>query len=247
MIGGMIESIRGCMKEEVRMDIISNNLANSNVFGFKKSRISFQKMLDEAANDINERETLLGDSDLMLIDIRTDLGQGDIRATGNDLDVAIAGDGFFKIDTPYGIRYTRKGNFQLDAQGNLTTQDGSYVLGKNGPITINGTEIQIDKLGFIYVDGNPGDQLDIVDFEDPENVVNDGFSRLKHLLDNPPESDISPDTSIKQGYVELSNVNAAEEMVNMIHCMRAFESYQKAIKVLDDCDNRAINQVGKLR
>ena len=248
MLNGMLESAKGCLKEEIRMDIISNNLANSTVLGFKKSKISFQKMLEKIGTDITGRNRILGRTNSpLLVNIQTDMSQGDIRSTGNRLDVAIAGDGFFKISTPDGIRYTRKGNFRLDDQRNLVTQDGYNVMGKSGPININGTDIDIDEHGFLSIDGNIGDQFDMATFEDYENVINDGMGRFKYLSDNPPENDLPPDTSIKQGYVELSNVNVAEEMVSMIHSLRAFESYQKAMKVLDECDNRAINQVGKLR
>lgn len=247
MLNGMIESSRGCLKEEIRMDIISNNLANSTVTGFKKSRIAFQQILSQAetaGGSINPTEV---NPHRLLIDIRTDMSQGDIRSTGNSMDLAIFGKGFFKIETPDGIRYTRKGNFTLDPQGMLTTQDGYPVLGKNGPIHIVGDEIHFNEQGFLSVDGTGTDQLDIIDLEDYENLVNEGRSLFRHLSDPPREKHILPDTRIKQGYLELSNVNVAEEMVQMLHSLRAFESYQKAIKVLDECNNRAINQVGKLR
>ena len=247
MLNGMIESSRGCLKEEIRMDIISNNLANSTVVGFKKSRIAFQQILRQAeqiGENMNDRETR---PSTHLIDIRTDMSQGDIRSTGNPLDLAILGKGFFKIMTPDGIRYTRKGNFTLDPQGNLITQDGYPVMGKNGPINTNGNEISFDEQGFLSLDGTRMDQMDIVDFQDYENLVHEGRSLFTRVSDVSPEESLSPDTRIKQGYLELSNVNVAEEMVQMIHSLRAFESYQKSIKVLDECNDRAINQVGRLR
>ena len=125
MINGMLESSRGCMKEELRMDIISSNLSNINVVGYKKDRISFQKVLNQAA--------VTADAPANVV-IRPDMEQGDIRATGSELDIAIVGKGFFKINTENGIRYTRKGNFLLDPQGNLTTQSGDKVMGKSGPM-----------------------------------------------------------------------------------------------------------------
>ena len=237
MINGMLESSRGCMKEELRMDIISSNLSNINVIGFKKDRISFQKILDQAAVTADAPGN---------IKIQPDMEQGDIRATGNELDFAISGKGFFKVETENGIRYTRKGNFTLDIQGNLITQSGDKVLGKSGPIRITGHDITVDKKGKIQSNAGQLGELAVVDFEDYQGIIKEG----KNLFMNPqelPEMDIPAETTISQGYTELSNVNAAEEMINMIHALRAFESYQKSMRVIDELNNRAINQVGRLR
>lgn len=246
MVNGMLESSRGCLKEEIRMDIISNNLANATVIGFKKNRISFQQMLDQATLETVEAGELYGNQNPFLVSVKTDMSQGDIRSSGNALDVAIFGKGFFKINTPDGIRYTRKGNFSLDSEGNLINQDGHMVMGTGGAITLNGNEIVIDNQGVILVDGAESGQLDVVDFENYNGLVKEGKGLFRNSF-NDPELAIETETSIKQGFVELSNVNVAEEMVNMIHSLRAFESYQKAIKVIDELNNRAINQVGRLR
>lgn len=236
MVNGMIEASRGCLKEEMRMDVISSNLANSNVVGFKKDRISFQKMLESAGGGGNNPASVV---------IKADMEQGDMRSTENRLDVAIVGKGFFKVLSPEGVFYTRKGNFDMDGQGNLITQDGKIVLGKGGPIAVRGNSIDIDNAGFIFVDGIQAGQLDVVDFEGYDTLVKVGRGLFKNEMDN--EIGKSPDTSIRQGAIELSNVNIAEEMVSMIHSLRAFESYQKSIKALDELNNHAINQVGKLR
>jgi flagellar basal-body rod protein FlgF len=246
MINGMLESSRGCLKEEIRMDTISNNLANSSVIGFKKNRISFQQMLEQVGQSGEELKVETGDHNPLLISIKTDMSQGDMRSSGNELDVAIFGKGFFKVNTPDGIRYTRKGNFALDPQGNLTTQNGYMVMGKGGPINISGNEISIDVQGSISVDGTTAGQLDVVDLADYEKIVKQGRGLFSNASYN-QEIAIQSDTRIKQGALELSNVNIAEEMVSMIHSLRAFESYQKAIKVIDELDNRAINQVGRVR
>lgn len=247
MLGGMIHSTRGCLKEELRMDIISNNLANSAVYGFKRDTISFNDLLGESMSAGSQSNIAsMNIEDTHFISVKTDLSQGDIRLTGNDLDLAIFGDGFFKINTAEGIRYTRKGNFTLDAQGMLITQDGSMVMGQDGPINILGSEVTIDNKGTITVDGEQAGKLDLVDFEDYSALKKQGNSIYENILDEKVSS-IPAETEIKQGYLELSNVNVAEEMVKMIHCVRAFESYQKAIQIIDGMDSRTINEVGKLR
>lgn len=252
MINGMVEATRGCLKEEIRMDVISNNLANSTGIGFKKDRVTFQQYLNQTKTSEPQKLTEEGlKRDPYVLSIEVDMSQGDIQTTGNELDLAITGDGFFKILTPEGIRYTRKGNFTLDSEGNLVTQDGNPVMGKTGIINIPMSDtsndiIVINDQGLMSVDETIIDQLDIVNFDDYSGLV----KAEKNLFINDsynPEVEISNNTTVKQGYLELSNVNVAEEMVNMIHSMRAFESYQKALKAIDQMNNEAINQVGRLR
>ena len=237
MINGMLESARGCLKEELRMDIISNNLANINVIGFKKDRISFQKILNQASVTADAPAN---------VTILPDMEQGGLTATGNELDLAISGKGFFKINTANGIRYTRKGNFMLDPKGMLITQSGDQVMGKTGPIQIAGNNISIDNKGNIQTDMGQIGQLDIVDFDDYKGIVKEGKNQFMNPQ-NIPETAIPSETTVSQGYTELSNVNAAEEMVNMINATRAFESYQKSMKVIDGLNTQEINQVGRLR
>jgi flagellar basal-body rod protein FlgF len=237
MINGMLESSRGCMKEEFRMDIISSNLSNINVIGFKKDRISFQKILDKTSVSANAPAN---------VTIRPDMEQGDLNGTGNELDLAIVGKGFFKVNTENGIRYTRKGNFTLDPDGMLITQSGDKVMGKSGPIKITGANINIDKKGNIQTDNGIISQLAVVDFENYKGISKEGKNLFVNQMED-PEMELPGETTISQGYIELSNVNASEEMVNMIHSTRAFESYMKSMRVIDELNNQAINQVGKLR
>jgi flagellar basal-body rod protein FlgF len=247
MSGGMVDAVRGCLKEEMRMDVISNNLANATVLGFKRDKISFQEILGESRiGKKGAKGRSLEPLDNAFVRIKADHAQGDTRITGNTLDFAISGKGFFKIDTPDGIRYTRRGNFSLDGAGYLITQDGFRVLGSGGPITISGNEIDVDGRGVIRVDGSQSGQIEVVDFENYDGLVKAG-NALFHNASASPEIAPPPETAIQQGFVELSNVNMVEEMVQMIHCLRAFESYQKSIQVLDGLNSRAVNEVSRLR
>ncbi len=241
---GMIEAVRGCLKEQVRIDVIANNLANASVPGFKKDRVSFQNMLlqQTASNTGAPKQS----TNSPLVNIKTDMSEGDIRFTGNMLDVAINGKGFFKIMTPDGIRYTRKGNFALDAQGNLITADGYQVLGKGGAINLLDKEVEIDDRGRVIAEGAEIGQLDVVSFADEEGLTKIGdamFAKGPNMTEEP----LPATTTIRQGYLEGSNVNIAQEMVEMIQSLRAFESYQRAIKVLDHLDNKVTNEVGRVR
>ena len=237
MINGLLEASRGCSKEEIRMDVISTNLANSNVIGFKKDRVSFQKMLKQAAD---------GGGSQPAVTLRADMEQGDVKQTGNELDVAIFGKGFFKVDTENGVRYTRKGNFTLDTEGNLITQSGDKVLGDGGPLKIMGNNITIDEEGNISTSLGEMGKIAVVDFEEYGPIIKEGKSYFANPQELPEDNDLA-ETKVNQRYVELSNVNTAEEMVNMIQALRAFESYQKSMRVIDELNEKAINQVGRLR
>jgi len=245
MLHGMVDSVKACLKEELRMDVISNNLANSSVCGYKKYRISFQDALNAESGGSEPAPVDSSPGGNGLVRTEIDFTQGDFRSTGNELDLAIHGEGFFKVQTAEGVRYTRKGNFTLDTQGFLVTQNGDRVLGQGGPIQIPGKQIEINGMGGITADGEEAGTLDLIAFDDTVKLVADG----KAMFANPsgePEVDLPFISRVKQGAIELPNVEIAEEMVSMIHCMRAFESYQKVIRILDEVNQRAINDVSRI-
>jgi len=244
---GMLEAVRGCVKEEVRADVIANNLANAAVIGFKRDKISFQNMLQGTAPGSTGTPQGSGapNQDPNLVHVQTEFSDGPLRPTGNSLDLAIEGKGFFKIQTPEGVRYTRKGNFSSDEEGLLMTQDGNPVLGKGGPISVSGENVVIDKTGKVLVDGSEVGQLDLTDFAQPELLEKVGAT-LFRAVEGSDELPLPQETIVRQGYAEDSNVNVPEEMVTMIHSLRAFESYQKAIQVMDGLNNKAINDVSKV-
>jgi flagellar basal-body rod protein FlgG len=243
---GITEAIKACLKEEMRMDIITNNLANASVCGFKKYRISFRKVLEGAEGAKGGSSSRGQKAPETSVRTEVDFSQGDLRQTGNPLDLAIHGKGFFKVQTEDGVQYTRKGNFLVDSQGFLVTQEGQKVLSQGGPIQVPRGEISVDPGGTLAVNGDALGIIDLVDFENPEALLPMG----KAMFSNPNgEPEKAPDlqTSLQQGYIEGANVEVAEEMVNMIHSLRAFESYQKVIQVLDELNNRVINEVSQLR
>lgn len=241
MLEGMLQATQGCLKEEMRMDVCANNLANANVIGFKTNKISFQDLLTEAEGTTEETSST-EPVESILVQLRADLSQGDSRFTGQALDFAIHGKGFFKVETEEGVRYTRKGNFTLDPDGFIITQDENRVLGQSGPIVLTSDDIEVTNEGMITLDGAPVGQLAVVDFDNYDGLNKDGNGLFRNDSEY-PEIPADPETRIQQGFVELSNVNIVEEMVQMIQSLRGFESYQKAIQVLDSIDNEVINDV----
>jgi len=217
--------IDSCLIHQLRFETLANNMANVNTNGFRKDIISFDKQLAKGVVST------------------TDFAPGNIRYTGNKLDVALGAQGFFKIETPKGIRYTRDGAFTLDKDGTLKTQSGDSVLGQNGPITINGREVSIKRDGQIVVDQNPVDQLSVVDFKQPRFLKKEGASRYVY---HGEAHGIAPAEKIdvQHKYIESSNVNPTREIIQMIESMRAFESSQKAIQAIDQLNSKMVNDYG---
>jgi len=225
MISGIHNLIDGSMTQQLRFETISNNIANSNTNGFKKDIISFYQALDMRSIS------------------KTDFSQGPVRYTGDDLDIALSSKGFFKVETPNGLRYTRDGAFSINAEGSLVTANGDKVLGENGPITIENGKVSIKTDGQVFVDNEPVDKLVVVDFDTPQLLRKEGGSYYSYQGDNNGIS-IETDIMIQQKYLESSNVNPTQEVIEMIETFRAFESVEKAIQTIDGLTAKIVNDYG---
>lgn len=233
----MIHSIAATMAKEgikqiYRLDCATHNVANVNTPGFKAERIFF---LDNGSRDDSMENPVL----------RVDYSPGVIQQTGNVLDIAVGGRGFFVIETKQGEVYTRDGRFTLNDNKELITVAGDYVLGKSGKITISGDRIHINENGAISVDGNEIDTLKIVEFERPAVLKSVGMGLFRDSR-NTAGPRIMKTPEIHSGALELSNVRAIREMVDMIKIQRSFETYQKAMQTLQDQDKLSTNRIGKL-
>ncbi len=218
---------------EARMkiiDVIANNLANANTNGFKRD---FGHILQE------ETRVEAG--------TKVDFSTGDLVSTGNELDAAINGQGFFAIQTPNGVRYTRNGSFSLNAGGELVTQDGMPVLNSSGsPINAGHGKVAIQDGGSVTVDGNETAKLKIVNFKEPQKLQKEGLSRM--IWTGAPDAvqDV-PDPRLKSGALERSNVNAIDEMVHLMSAYREFEAVQKTLRTLmSDMNSKLVQELGKL-
>jgi flagellar basal-body rod protein FlgG len=173
-----------------------------------------------------------------------DFNQGAIRSTGNSLDVAIDGSGFFAIQTPDGVQYTRQGNFTLDAEGVLITQDGYPVLGDGGEISLEEGRVDIDLEGGVFVDGDEVGRLQIIDFPGSDALQKVGNGRFE-LTDSSIAGERPESTALRQGHIETANVNPILAMTEMIETSRAFDAYQKVIQSAEEATSTSINDVGK--
>lgn len=224
------------------LEMLANNLANTETGGFKADREFYSIYTGEEAT-IDPRTGVV--NTLPVIESQwTDHSQGNLRVTSNPLDFAIDGDGFFPIDTPAGTRYTRNGNFRVSSAGLITTSDGSPVLGKNGSrITLRpDLPVEMSTDGTLRQgDQSPG-QLELVSFE--KGAVSK--VGLNYFTAAPGTQPKSAQGAILQGKVEQSNVGAAESSVRLVAIMRQFEMLQKAMNIGNELNRRAIEEVARV-
>lgn len=262
---GIFTAVSGAMAQSQRLDTIANNIANANTASFKKDQQTFYEYLSAAERPPNviqvprvpasiESFYDMQGGDRGYVDSSgtfTSFRQGQLRPTGAPLDMALDGRGFFEVLTPQGVRWTRNGQFKVDSTGALVTKEGHPVLreGNQDPtqrrIQLGSDRVTVAENGELYEGGNLVGRLSVVEMPDADALKKQGSS-LYALKENYPQATLpATNASVKQGYVELSNVNIIEEMTDMIAATRVFEATQKAIKAHDQLDEKLVNQVPK--
>lgn len=255
MNGGMYSALSGNLSAMKRLDVIASNLANVNTSGFKKDRLAFESVLAGTQNPPAVPPNQTADPVLLQERMLTDYNSGALMQTGNTLDMALQGDGFFVVATPEGVAYTRQGHFRLSADGTLVTANGYPVLSSAGqqPIRIDaagqegGGKPTVSNEGIITLNGEEVGQLAIVDFPKPYQLT-----KIAGTLFVPAEGSgaapqaASPTTAVAQGALEQSNVDAISEMVQMVEASRFFESCQRVVRNYDDMAAKAINDLARV-
>lgn len=232
---GITNVAKAASERITQLDTISNNLANSSTPGFK---------MDNFYPGAPDKTTAKEGPVSALSRSIADLSQGMFQETGNPLDLAIEGEGFFSIQTKTGTQYTRKGSFSLNANNQIVTSSGELVMGEKGPVTVAAKGFYLDGAANVIVNGAKVDRLNIVTFKNPE-----ALSRTKEgMFSDPGRAGLEKVAvpKVKVGTVEMSNVNVFKEMVEMIDVQRSFESYQKIIQTMADMDKIAVSRVGRL-
>lgn len=248
MIRGIYSAASGMVAEMTRTDVTANNLANAATAGFKKDVAvskDFASVLITRINDGQQNADIgmLGRGS-MIDEVAVDHSSGMMHTTGNDLDMAIEGKGYFAVETPNGIRYTKNGSFKRSARNELVTNDGYRVLDQsNRPITLNGTKVNVNAQGDVSVDGVQNGRLQIVEFANEKQLAKEGSS----MYIAPANAQQQPSAGeLRQGTLEMSNVNVVSEMVNLITGYRAYETNSKAVQAHDQLLDKAVNEVGKV-
>ncbi|OQY18224.1 MAG: hypothetical protein B6I36_07455 [Desulfobacteraceae bacterium 4572_35.1] len=225
MSSGIYAALSGALSKQQTIEVVAGNLSNINTAGYKKDRVHFAAVLDDATQAGSSR----GINYTYIPDTRTDFTQGLMQTTENDYDVAINGDGFFKVKRGEEILYTRLGNFDRASDGTLITRSGEKVLSAdNKIITIPEGPISIDERGSIL--GPEGEAGKIAVFNpDVKLLEKQGNSQFAYS-GNEQGVKLSSGAQIFQRRLEASNVRSMEEVTVMMTGMREFESYQKAMK-----------------
>lgn len=256
-----ISALFGALSNETRLNLIANNLANVNTAGYKADKVSFQDVFQrmatdyspDARNDLQQKQLLprpLVVAKPRLAEQTVDMTQGSMHATGNPLDLAISGPGFFRVQTPEGQFLTRNGQFYRSNQGQLVTNQGYPVLGQSGNVSIpEGKVVTVTGDGQLLVDGQVAGTIDVVDVADPKLLKKYGQSLFTGPNGAQPVTRPvdAGRTSINQGYLEKPNVEVVTEMVGMIEAQRSFEAYSKIISSTQEMDRDAITKVGETR
>ncbi|WP_407180211.1 flagellar basal-body rod protein FlgF [Bradyrhizobium sp. STM 3562] len=238
---------------ERQLAVIANNIANVNTSGFKADQPLFEEFLTSGAHEDNfvgrdRRVSYVQDRGTY-----RDMSQGSLQETGNPLDLAIDGNGFFVVQTAAGERYTRDGNFQVNTQGQLVTASGDLVLGNSGPVVFQQTEhdINIAADGTVtVVDANsPADsirsKLRIVNFADQQQSLTKDGGNL-YSAANPADAQPDLTSTIRQGYLEKSNVNSVAEMTRMVEVSRTYAQIANLLQQQSDLHKNAINQLAEI-
>lgn len=252
---GLYAAATGMNSLWLNIETIANNLANIGTSGYKRDEVVFSSFEAFKINRLYDEieKTPIGTNDpapfigslsngVGISDVATIHTKGTIKYTENPFDVAIQGDGFFAVSTEDGEMYTRNGAFTRDREGFLTTLSGNRVLSDlNKPIQLDSPDFIITEDGAIMVGQEVIGRLKIVDFENKDGLFKIGNTLFK--TDQMPKNAAS---SIKQGYLEMSNVEPTMEMVRMIEVQRLYEANQKVILTYDELISRSINDFGRI-
>lgn len=245
MISGLYTAASGLMAQTAKMDLLSDNLANAATPGFKGDMMLVEGGAQSGLQPAFFKEGLASVSQPVRAGRRiTDFSRGLIHETGNPLDLANSGPGYFVVQTPRGARFTRAGNFAIDAEGRLKTQDGNPLLGAKGPIQVPGGRFVVDNSGRIRAEGKEVDRLRVVD-PAPDTLLREGGSLFaaKPIAGDAPAAE---GVEIRQGFLEGSNVDPVGALMQLMVSLRASEAYQRVIHALDETLGQAVGDLGRI-
>jgi len=234
-------AVQSMHNDQLSMDGISRNLANVSTVGYQRetpvATPFAQLMQSGAAGGV---AMSLGVPEVhAAIDHRA----GGLKRTGEPLDVAIEGDGYFQVATASGPAYTRQGSFHLDTRGRLVTDAGDPVMGTAGEVQLTTIAPQIDGQGHITDNGRVVGQLKAVRFDQSTALTRLGAGLLQPAADSTP---LDASATFRQGHVESSNVSSMTEMVQLVQTMRHFEAGQRVVQAYDEMLDKAFRKLGDL-
>ena len=231
MDSGLYAACAGLMSRTTSLDTIASNLANASSAGFRGQKNIFGTVLAQAAHHgrlspLNQVTNSYG----VLSSTQMDSTQGTFTRTGNDLDMALEGQGYFKVQTANGVAYTRNGSFQLSSTGQLTTAAGDPVLGENGPISLARGAVVVSPDGTISSGGAITGKLKLVNFPPTTTLTSQGNG---YYAAPSNQEQAATGTGVRQGSLESSNVSPVEGVVQLITAQRQAEAMRHVLSMLD--------------
>jgi flagellar basal-body rod protein FlgF len=239
---GIYSSVAGANAREIELEVLANNIANMQTTGFKEMEVSFASEVDDSLRngDMEKAQALVRQGKS-----HVNFAQGSVYATGNPLDLAVQGDGFFAVQTPSGIRYTRDGNFTVSAEGTLTTQNGFAVLSGSGPVAIPADKtVSFGPTGEISAGGEDIGRISVYRIAEKDRDALRPEGGNLYALEG-AEALPAENFRIAQGHLENSNVNLIRGLTRIIEVSRAYEAHQKSMaKQLES--TQQLNQIAKV-
>lgn len=261
MLKSIYTPMSGALAQERVLELIANNLANLNTTGFKGDRVTFTLLEPEPNKNyesplppanfkvgMEQLQNLRGNeiAYVGIADVTRDAAQGPAIDTKNPTDIMIEGDGMLAVHTPDGTRYTRNGSLGVTRDGVLVSKEGHPVLGEKGDIVVRGGAFQVNDRGEIWQDGQMIDRLQLHVFDSDKALERTGFN-LFHYGGPPEGVRVVANPSVRQGFLEGSNVNAIKNLTDMIVAHRSYEAYQKAVANYDQIMQKSSNSIGDVR
>jgi flagellar basal body rod protein FlgG len=226
------------------LDMLANNLANAATAGFKADREFYNIYVSAEAQPADATSGPAAMPEVQRL--WTDLSQGTITVTGNSLDLAISGQGFFVVNGPAGLLYTRNGSFRLSPQGEVQTQDGYALRAQDGRKIVVDPAFRFDisSDGVVHQNGQEIARLDLADFAVSSALVKRQGNYFQ--LADPSATAGRPASEVWQGRLEASNVGSAETAVRLVSVMRQFEMLQRAITIGAEMNRRSVEEVARV-
>ena len=239
MIKGIYTSASGMLPRLRKQEVTANNLSNVSAPGYKKDML-FTRELSRAEKKIMPKKS---DWEVPMVNSTyTDFTAGTFDKTGNPLDFAIDGDGFFQLELDDGSRVlTRAGNFEVNPQGQIAFPGGGVLIGEGGPIEVGGGVVSVSATGEVAVDGSAVGRIVPVTVSDLTQLKKIGG--LMFSLPEGVQPEAVANASIQQGYLETSNVDIVSEMIEMIISFREYEANAKAVQTQDQSLDHLFNKV----
>jgi flagellar basal-body rod protein FlgF len=260
MMRGLYAAAAGMLASFNRQETVNNNLANVNTPGFKRDVTTVR-----AGSEVGEVRdigglftlpyatrpvrTLVGTIGTGALNdpVTTDFSDGDVRETGNELDLAIVGPGLFEMRGADGqTYYTRAGQFARDAAGRLVDPTGGFLMGDEGPIEVRQGPVSIDPDGTVYADGEEVAVMRIMTFPTDTPMVKVGDNAFRPTDPSQQPSFADELTTVQQGALEGSNVNPTQTVIEMMSAMRSYEAAQRMVQLNDAILDRAVNDIGRV-